>query len=146
MTDPIITFSGVTKSYDGVTDVVKELDFEVARGEFLTLLGPSGSGKTTILMMLAGFEEPSRGEITFGGRRLMHRHGWDRSEAPDLNDRGKQLVGKVAVLTQPIAGGNGRARIGDTTWRVAGPDLPEGARVRVTGAKAETLEVEAADG
>ncbi|MGE0847223.1 MAG: ABC transporter ATP-binding protein [Flavobacteriaceae bacterium] len=70
MTDPIITFSGVTKSYDGVTDVVKELDFEVARGEFLTLLGPSGSGKTTILMMLAGFEEPSRGEITFGGRRL----------------------------------------------------------------------------
>ncbi|MCB1385200.1 MAG: NfeD family protein [Nitratireductor sp.] len=84
--------------------------------------------------------------IAFGGRRLMHRHGWDRSEAPDLNDRGKQLVGKVAVLTQPIAGGNGRARIGDTTWRVAGPDLPEGARVRVTGAKAETLEVEAADG
>jgi putative spermidine/putrescine transport system ATP-binding protein len=39
-------------------------------GEFLSLLGPSGSGKTTILMMLAGFEAPSRGEIRLGGQRL----------------------------------------------------------------------------
>ena len=82
--------------------------------------------------------------FAFGGRSLMRRKDWDRSEAPDLNERGKQLVGTTAVLTQPIAGGRGRARIGDTTWRVTGPDLPEGARVKVIGAVAETLEVEAA--
>ena len=82
--------------------------------------------------------------FAFGGRWLMRRKDWDHSEAPDLNERGKRLVGSMAVLTQPIAGGRGRAKIGDTTWRVTGPDLPEGARVRVVGAAAETLEVEAA--
>ncbi|WP_075997385.1 NfeD family protein [Salaquimonas pukyongi] len=82
--------------------------------------------------------------FAFAGRSLMRRKDWDRSEAPDLNERGKQLVGSMAVLTQPIAGGRGRAKIGDTTWRVTGPDLPQGAKVKVVGANAETLEVEAA--
>ncbi len=70
MSEPLIRFENVSKSYDGVSDVVKGLDFSVARGEFLTLLGPSGSGKTTTLMMLAGFEEPNSGTITFDGRWL----------------------------------------------------------------------------
>ena len=83
--------------------------------------------------------------FAFGGRALMRSKDWDRSEAPNLNERGKQLVGTVAVLTQPIEGGRGRARIGDTTWRVTGPDLPEGAKVKVVGAIAETLQVEAAE-
>ena len=77
--DPIVTFSGVRKSYDGRTDVVRSLDLALYRGEFLTLLGPSGSGKTTTLMMLAGFEEPTSGSITLEGRRLnnvpAHRRG-----------------------------------------------------------------------
>src|SRR5688572_1811139 len=76
---PIVTFSRVRKSYDGRTDVVKSLDLDLHRGEFLTLLGPSGSGKTTTLMMLAGFEEPTSGSITLDGRRLnnvpAHRRG-----------------------------------------------------------------------
>ena len=79
MSDPIIVFDKVTKSYDGATQVVKSLDFAVERGEFVTLLGPSGSGKTTTLMMLAGFEDPSGGTITFDGRPLnnvpAHRRG-----------------------------------------------------------------------
>jgi putative spermidine/putrescine transport system ATP-binding protein len=79
MSDPIVAFEGVSKSYDGRTDVVKSLDLAIARGEFLTLLGPSGSGKTTTLMMLAGFEEPTAGTITLEGRRLnnvpAHRRG-----------------------------------------------------------------------
>jgi len=79
MPDPIVTFQGVTKSYDGKVDVVKSLDLTLQRGEFLTLLGPSGSGKTTTLMMLAGFEEPTRGVIELEGRRLnnvpAHRRG-----------------------------------------------------------------------
>ena len=49
-------FQNVQKSYDGYTLVIQELNLDISRGEFLTLLGPSGSGKTTTLMMLAGFE------------------------------------------------------------------------------------------
>jgi putative spermidine/putrescine transport system ATP-binding protein len=66
----LVRFDGVTKTYDGVTAVVDGLDLAVREGEFLSLLGPSGSGKTTTLMMLAGFEEPTFGEITLAGRSL----------------------------------------------------------------------------
>ncbi|MBO6946837.1 MAG: ABC transporter ATP-binding protein [Rhodospirillales bacterium] len=61
--DPLVRFESVQKSYDGETLVVKDLNLDVARGEFLTMLGPSGSGKTTCLMMLAGFEPATHGEI-----------------------------------------------------------------------------------
>lgn len=61
--DALVRFTGVRKTYDGEHLVVKDLDLDIARGEFLTLLGPSGSGKTTTLMMLAGFEVPTDGEI-----------------------------------------------------------------------------------
>ena len=63
MTDAIVRFVGIGKTYDGVSRVVDDLHLDVERGEFLTLLGPSGSGKTTTLMMLAGFEAPTSGEI-----------------------------------------------------------------------------------
>ena len=65
-----VEFRGVRKSYDGETLVVRDLDLDVARGEFLTLLGPSGSGKTTLLMMLAGFEVPTAGDILIDGRSI----------------------------------------------------------------------------
>ena len=61
---------GVRKTYDGETLVVKDLDLDIFDGEFLTLLGPSGSGKTTTLMMLAGFETPTAGQIMLAGRDL----------------------------------------------------------------------------
>ncbi len=61
--DTIVKFDRVQKSYDGVILVVKELNLDIERGEFLTMLGPSGSGKTTCLMMLAGFEPATHGEI-----------------------------------------------------------------------------------
>ncbi|MGE0845224.1 MAG: ABC transporter ATP-binding protein, partial [Flavobacteriaceae bacterium] len=61
--DSHVRFERVQKSYDGETLVVKDLNLDIARGEFLTLLGPSGSGKTTTLMMLAGFETATHGEI-----------------------------------------------------------------------------------
>ncbi len=67
---PFVRFKGVTKTYDGVNLVVKQLDLDIARGEFLTLLGPSGSGKTTTLMMLAGFEQPTSGDILLNGTTL----------------------------------------------------------------------------
>ena len=65
-----VKFEQVDKSYDGKELVVKGLDLDIAEGEFLTLLGPSGSGKTTTLMMLAGFETPTNGEIYFDGRPI----------------------------------------------------------------------------
>jgi putative spermidine/putrescine transport system ATP-binding protein len=60
----------VQKSYDGETLVVKDLNLAIAKGEFLTMLGPSGSGKTTCLMMLAGFETATHGEIMLDGRPI----------------------------------------------------------------------------
>nr|WP_311528966.1 ABC transporter ATP-binding protein [uncultured Ralstonia sp.] len=68
--DVIVSFRGVRKTYDGEILVVKHLDLDIYQGEFLTLLGPSGSGKTTCLMMLAGFEFPTGGEIRLEGALL----------------------------------------------------------------------------
>ncbi len=72
MADPLVRFIDVRKSYDGRTLVVRNLNLDVMEGEFLTLLGPSGSGKTTSLMMLAGFETPSSGQILLQGRDIAH--------------------------------------------------------------------------
>lgn len=65
-----VSFERVQKSYDGETLVVKDLNLSIAKGEFLTMLGPSGSGKTTCLMMLAGFESATHGEIRLDGREI----------------------------------------------------------------------------
>ncbi|MGI3210150.1 ABC transporter ATP-binding protein [Roseovarius tibetensis] len=65
--DAFVAFERVQKSYDGETLVVKDLNLSMPKGEFLTLLGPSGSGKTTCLMMLAGFETATHGEIKLDG-------------------------------------------------------------------------------
>lgn len=69
MTQPpaLVSFTGVQKTYDGVSLVVRDLNLDIRQGEFLSLLGPSGSGKTTTLMMLAGFESPTAGEISLNG-------------------------------------------------------------------------------
>jgi spermidine/putrescine transport system ATP-binding protein len=68
--DVLVSFRGVQKSYDGESLIVKDLNLDIRKGEFLTLLGPSGSGKTTSLMMLAGFETPTSGEILLAGRSI----------------------------------------------------------------------------
>ena len=68
--DAFVAFEHVQKSYDGQTLVVKDLNLSIGKGEFLTMLGPSGSGKTTCLMMLAGFETATHGEIRLAGRPI----------------------------------------------------------------------------
>src|SRR5437016_14643274 len=68
--EPIFRFAGIGKTYDGIARIVDNLDLDIMRGEFLTLLGPSGSGKTTTLMLLAGFETPTAGEILLEGKPL----------------------------------------------------------------------------
>jgi spermidine/putrescine ABC transporter ATP-binding subunit len=64
--DAVVTLRGVTKRFDELV-AVDRLDLDVRNGEFLALLGPSGCGKTTTLRMIAGFEEPTEGEITIDG-------------------------------------------------------------------------------
>ena len=66
----LVEFENVDKTYDGEYLAVNQLSLRIAKGEFLTFLGPSGSGKTTALMMLAGFEVPTAGEIRLDGRSL----------------------------------------------------------------------------
>ena len=73
---------------------------------------------------------------------------WNRSrpaltDRPYLNRRAEHLIGQEAVLEQAIAQGFGRVVLGDTVWRVSGPDLPVGQRVRIVGSEGAVLKVEA---
>lgn len=63
------------------------------------------------------------------------------TDQPLLNRRGEQMIGKMATLSEPIKDGRGRIKLGDTLWRVSGPDLPAGTKVRVTGAADTDLEL-----
>ena len=62
-------------------------------------------------------------------------------EQPNLNQRGLQYVGSELVLSEPIEQGSGKAKLGDGYWKVSGPELPAGARVRVTGVNGTILTV-----
>lgn len=66
----IIRFEKVTKRFEQESAVLKEVSFEIRRGQFYTLLGPSGCGKTTILRLIAGFMEPTEGQIFFNGELI----------------------------------------------------------------------------
>jgi ABC-type Fe3+/spermidine/putrescine transport system ATPase subunit len=65
----LLEVRAVSKRF-GPREVLKTLSLEIAAGEFLTLLGESGSGKTTLLRLIAGFEQPTAGEIWMHGTRL----------------------------------------------------------------------------
>ena len=62
-------------------------------------------------------------------------------EQPNLNQRGLQYIGSELVLVEPIEQGSGKAKLGDGVWKVSGPELPAGARVRVTGVNGTILTV-----
>ncbi len=74
----VLELREVSKHYPTHRAVTK-LDLEVARGEFFSLLGPSGCGKTTSLRMVAGFEEPTSGEILLNGARIQHLKPYQRN-------------------------------------------------------------------
>lgn len=78
---------------------------------------------------------------------ILGRNWWDsvlkkRGDHPELNERAKGLVGRTGTLDEPIANGTGRLKLGDTSWKVKGPDLPAGSQVRITGADGSVLTVE----
>jgi inner membrane protein len=79
--------------------------------------------------------------VTIGGRVWVKRHPVT-SDKPLLNVRGEQYVGQVVVLVDPIVNGVGKAKVGDSQWRVSGDDSEAGSRVRITGIDGATFTVE----
>ena len=77
MSEPIIKFDKVVKRFGDVT-VLDELDFEVQKGEKVTIIGPSGSGKSTVLRILMTLETINEGVIYVGGQPLWHQQDGDR--------------------------------------------------------------------
>lgn len=76
----------------------------------------------------------------YAGKKLMGGRN-QPTDQPLLNRRGEQMIGRTATLHEPIREGRGRIQLGDTFWRVSGPDLPAGARVRVVSAAESDLEL-----
>lgn len=77
------------------------------------------------------------------GRWWLSRHPI-QSDEPQLNRRGEQYVGRVFTLDEPITNGVGKVRVDDTTWKIEGPDLPAGEKIRVTAVDGVVLRVERA--
>ena len=69
MDDPIIRLQGVEKTF-GTFQALKHITFDIGQGEFFSLLGASGCGKTTLLRILAGIEQPTRGQVTIDGKPM----------------------------------------------------------------------------
>jgi spermidine/putrescine transport system ATP-binding protein len=67
---PVISIDRVTKRYGDFT-ALKDISFEIGRGEFFSMLGPSGCGKTTLLRMIAGFEEVTNGSLRIDGQNVV---------------------------------------------------------------------------
>jgi membrane protein implicated in regulation of membrane protease activity len=77
-------------------------------------------------------------------RRVARSNSAVSKSNPFLNKRADALVGRVFTLEKPIIDGSGTVRIDDTVWRVAGPDVPAGSRVRIVQADGASLTVTAA--
>jgi membrane protein implicated in regulation of membrane protease activity len=119
-------------------------------GGFLLWLGVAGIA-TGLVTFLWTMDWPLQ-FLLFGALSLLLIVVWMRffkgrerpSDRPFLNDRAAVYIGHEAVLGEPIRDGWGRLSLGDTVWRIAGPDLPAGRKVRVVAAEGAVLKVEAA--
>ena len=77
----------------------------------------------------------------FSGRRFLRQHPVESAD-PKINHRGERAIGELVVVSQVIAAGQGRVRLGDSEWLACGPDAEPGTRMRVTGADGVVLLVE----
>lgn len=149
----LIRFVGELGSWNWMVFGVALLAIEIlAPGFFLVWIGLAAiiTGALTLFLQNAGFWIWELQVVVFlilslalayGGARLMR--ATDDSDEPLLNRRGDQLIGRTAMLDQPIAEGRGRIRIDDTVWRVKGPELAAGVRVRIISAHGGELVVQA---
>jgi putative spermidine/putrescine transport system ATP-binding protein len=70
MTTPFLQIRGLRKTYDQVV-AIDHVSLDIKQGEFMTFLGPSGSGKSTTLYIVAGFQEPTEGQVLLNGKSLL---------------------------------------------------------------------------
>ena len=74
----LIELSNICKSFDD-NEVLKNINLYIDKNEFVTLLGPSGCGKSTILRIIAGFETPDSGDVTFEGKSILKLAPYERT-------------------------------------------------------------------
>jgi polar amino acid transport system ATP-binding protein len=97
-TEPIVRFEEVTKAF-GELVVLRELDFDVAPAEKVTIIGPSGSGKTTILRVLMTLEKPNAGVIWVDGDPLWHME--NAGTLVEANEKHlREVRGKIGMVFQ----------------------------------------------
>ncbi len=110
-----------------------------------------GAGLTSLVMVVLPDLSLVGQSLVFGlasvlglivGRRLLTR---DKGPASTLNQGARTMIGKQAVVSEAIRDGRGAVRIGDSRWAASGPDLAEGAQVRIVGVRSSVVEVEAAE-
>lgn len=104
------------------------------------VVGLTDIGWQLAALVFAGFSLVS----VFVGRLMMRHKGEEPDAATGLNDRGRQLIGKVFKLEATMTGGEGRIRVGDSSWRVTGPELLAGSEIKVVRVEGATLVVEKA--
>ncbi|MCU4178763.1 NfeD family protein [Bosea sp. BH3] len=104
------------------------------------VVGLSGIGWQAAMLVFAALAVA----CVIAGRLLTRHRGEEPDAATGLNDRGRQLVGKVFRLEATMTGGEGRIRVGDSSWRITGPELLAGSEVRVVRVEGATLVVEKA--
>lgn len=111
MSDSIISLQGVCRSF-GAVEVLRDITFEIERGEFVAVVGPSGCGKTTLLGLLSGFDRPTSGHIHRSGQaRTVHQQDglfpWMTVEQniylglrhlPDLRKRREHLEALISLI------------------------------------------------
>ena len=104
------------------------------------VVGLSDIGWQTAALVFSGFSLV----CVLLGHLLTRRKGEEPDVTTGLNDRGRQLIGKVYKLDATMTGGEGRIRVGDSSWRITGPELLAGSEVRVVRVDGATLIVEKA--
>lgn len=123
-----------------------------APGAILLWLGIAALVVGTLLLFLGQHFSPEWQWIVFAVFSVISILLWRgyskkrQKEQPEeegsLNQRGKSLIGQTFTLATAIEDGVGKAKVGDTYWRVTGPDLPQGDKVKVVGFEGATLKVE----
>ena len=123
-----------------------------APGAILLWLGIAALIVGTLLLFLGELLTPEWQWIVFSVFSVVSIVVWrsyskkrrlnEPEEDSSLNNRGKSLIGQTFTLATAIENGVGKAKVGDTYWRVTGPDTPQGEKVKVVGFEGATLKVE----